>query len=217
MKRSSLLLAGVLLSSALPLAARADNQQGWYGAVTGGISSYGNSQDDENDLQNQLASEGIQADVHVDDNPAAIALGIGYHFDENFALEADWLDLGQATAHVHAFSPSDFFIHEDAEASGLVLDAYGLIPVSRRVSLFGKLGLFNYSLDENLSSDQPLPPPTHFSASGTTWDLGVGVEIHFTPGFGMRAGFSSYRHVGDANTTGRENIGLGYAQLYVNF
>lgn len=211
-----MLIAGLLLSGALPLMAQADNYQGWYGSLTTGVSSYGNSQDDEANLENQLAQEGISAHAYVNDNPGAFGLGLGYHFSPNFALEADWLDLGRATANIHAFSPQDFFIHQDADAQGVAVDAYGLIPISRSVSLFGKLGAFNYNLSEHLSSDQPLPPPTRFSASGTTWDVGLGAEIHFSRDIGMRAGFTSYRHVGDANT-GRENIGLAYAQVYLNF
>lgn len=217
MKRTLGICAALASLGALPLMAHADNYQGWYGSVTGGISSYGNSRDDEDDLENQLANEGISARAHVDDNPAALGLGIGYHVNPNFALEADWLDLGRATANVHAFAPADFFIHQDADAQGVTVDAYGLIPINHVVSLFGKVGLFNYTLDEHLSSDQPLPPPTDFSVSGTTWDLGVGAEIHFTPMMGLRAGFTSYRHVGDANTTGRQNLGLAYAQFYLNF
>ena len=217
MKRTLGIVAALSALGALPLMAHADNYQGWYGSLTGGISSYGNSQDDEDDLENQLAQEGIAAHAHVDDNPGAIGLGIGFHFNENFALEADWIDLGQATADVHAFAPTQFFIHQTAEAQGLAVDAYGLIPISRTVSLFGKVGLFNYNLDEHLSSDTPLPPPTDFSSNGNTWDIGIGAEIHFTPSVGMRAGYTSYRKVGDPNTTGRENIGLGYAQVYINF
>lgn len=217
MKRTLGIFAALASLGALPLMAQADNYQGWYGSLTTGISSYGNSQDDEDDLENQLASEGISAHAYVNDNPAAFGLGLGYHFNPNFALEADWLDLGRATAHVHVFSPSDYFIHQDADAQGVTVDAYGLIPIVRTVSLFGKVGLFNYTLDEHLSSDQPLPPPTRFSASGTTWDFGVGAEIHFTPDLGLRAGYTTYRHVGDANTTGRQNLGLVYGQFYLNF
>ena len=197
--------------------AQAGNHQGWYGSLTGGISNYGNSQDDENSLENQEAQQGVTARAHVNDNPGAFGLGIGYHFNPDFALEADWLDLGQATADIHTFSPTETFFHQDADAQGLVVDAYGLVPVSRSVSLFGRLGAFNYNLQEHEALDQPLPPPTDFSANGTTWDAGIGAEIHFTPDVGLRAGFTSYRHVGDANTTGRENIGLGYGQVYINF
>src|ERR1700722_912183 len=105
MKRSTLLYAGLMLSAALPLAANAGNFEGWYGAMTLGISNYGNQQDDENSIQSQLAQEGVQANVHVDDNPGALGLGIGYHFNPNFALELNFLDLGDASAHVHEFSP----------------------------------------------------------------------------------------------------------------
>ena len=216
MKRCVLLCAGVLLSALLPLTASADNFQGWYGAVTLGVSSYGNQQDDENSIQQQLAQEGVQADVHVDDNPGALGLGFGYHFNPNFALEANYIDLGDAAAHVHEFSPAFANLTEHLDASGVSVDAIGLIPLSERVSLFGKLGAFNYHLDDSVDADfftGPQPP----DANGTTWDLGAGVEIHFARSLGMRAGFTSYRHVGDANTTGKQNIGLGYAQLYFNF
>lgn len=216
MKRSTLLSAGLLLSAALPLAANAGNFEGWYGSMTLGVGSYGNQQDDENSIQSQLAQEGIQANVHVDDNPGAFGLGLGYHFNPNFALEVDYLDLGDAHAHVYEFSPVNASLTEHLDASGVDVDAIGLIPLTERVSLFGKLGLFNYHLDDRIDADVftgPQPP----DANGTTWDLGAGVEIHFIRSLGMRAGYTSYRQVGDSNTTGKQNIGLVYGQLYYNF
>lgn len=211
-----MLFAGLLLSAALPLAAQADNEHGWYGAMTLGVSSYGNSQDDEDNLQSELNSEGIQANVHVDDNPAAFSLGLGYHFNDNFALEVSYLDLGDATAHVHVFSPGNFGLTEHLDASGATVDAIGLIPVSERVSLFGKLGMFNYSLNDRIDSDQAIGPQPP-DASGTTWDWGLGVQIKISRMVGIRAGYSNYHGVGDANTTGKQNIGLAYGQVYLNF
>ncbi len=216
MKRYILLSAAVSLSLALPLAASADNFQGWYGAATLGVSSYGNSQDDEDSIRSQLGQEGFQSDVHVDDNPGAVGLGLGYHFNPNFALEANYVDLGDATAHVFVFSPEQFDLREHLDASGLSVDAIGLIPLSERVSLFGKIGAFSYHLDDSIDSDVPTGPQPP-DANGTTWDAGIGVEIHFSQSLGMRAGYTSYRQVGDSNTTGKQNIGLGYAQLYFNF
>jgi opacity protein-like surface antigen len=210
------LIAGLLLSTALPLAAQADNSQGWYGAMSLGVSSYGNSQDDEDQLRSELAAQGIQADVHVDDNPAALGIGLGYRFTPSFALEANYLDLGEATAHVHVFSPSDFFLRERLDASGVTLDAIGLMPVSDHVSLFGKLGAFGYTLDDSIDSDVPTgpqPPDAH----GTSWDWGLGVQVWITRMVGIRAGYSNYHGVGDENTTGKQNIGLVYGQVYLNF
>ena len=214
--RKSTLIAALLLSAGLPLAAQADDTQGWYGAMSLGVSSYGNSQDDEDQLRSELDSEGLQADVHVDDNPAAFGLGLGYRFDPDFALEADYLDLGEATAHVHVFSPSDFFLRERLDASGVTLDAIGLLPVSEHVSLFGKLGLFSYTLDDGIDSDVPTGPQPS-DASGTTWDWGLGVQVSITRMVGIRAGYSNYHGVGDENTTGKQDIGLVYGQVYLNF
>lgn len=121
-----MLIAGLLLSIALPLAAEADNEHGWYGVLSLGVSSYGNSQEDEDNIRSDLNSQGILADVHVDDNPSAIGVGLGNHFSDNFALEANYIDLGDATAHVHVFSPSDFDFREHLHASGVTLDAIGL-------------------------------------------------------------------------------------------
>jgi OOP family OmpA-OmpF porin len=214
--RKKMFVAGLFLCAALPLAAQADNEHGWYGALSLGVSSYGNSQDDEDDIRSQLNSQGQQADVHVDDNPAALGVGLGYHFSDNFALEADYLDLGEATAHVHVFSPSDFFLRERLDASGVTLDAIGLAPLSERVSLFGKLGLFSYSLDDSIDSDVPTGPQPP-DARGTTWDWGLGVQVKITRTVGIRAGYSNYHGVGDADTTGKQNIGLVYGQVYLNF
>jgi OOP family OmpA-OmpF porin len=196
--------------------AHADNFQGWYIDGTLGVSSYGNSQDDEDDIRSDLNQRGFQANVHVDDNPGAAGIGVGYHFNPNFALEANYLDLGDATAHAFVFSPEQFDLREHLDASGLDVAAIGLIPVSERVSLFGKLGLFSYHLDDSIDSDGPAGPQPP-NANGTTWDAGIGVEVHFDRSLGMRAGFTSYRQVGDSSTTGKQDIGLGYAQLYFNF
>jgi len=211
-----MLIAGMLLSAALPLAAQADNEHGWYGAMSLGVSSYGNSQDDEDNIRSTLDSQGIQADVHVDDNPGAIGVGLGYHFSDDFALEANYIDLGDATAHVHVFSPGDFDFREHLDASGVTLDAIGLMPVSERVSLFGKLGLFNYTLDDSIDSDVPTGPQPP-NARGTTWDLGLGVQVKITRMVGIRAGYTNYHGVGDEDTTGKQNIGLVYGQVYLNF
>ncbi|HEY3858199.1 MAG TPA: outer membrane beta-barrel protein [Gammaproteobacteria bacterium] len=210
-----LLIAGLLLSAGLPLVASADNFQGWYLDGMLGVSSYGNSQDDEDSIQSGLAQQGTEANVHVDDNPGAIGIGFGYHFNPYFALEANYLDLGDATSHIHFFAPVEGSSTEHLDASGGSLDAIGLIPLSERVSLFGKVGAFDYHLDDTVDADFPVQHQFP-DANATTWDLGAGVEIHFDRGLGMRAGYTSYQQVGDSKT-GKQNIGLGYAQLYFNF
>lgn len=210
------IVAGLLFATALPSIVQASDYTGGYGAFALGVSSYGNSTNDERDLESQLAAQGIQANATVNDNPAGFTLGAGYRFNRYFALEANYVDLGTATADVDVVSPAVFNLKEDAHATGETLDAIGSIPVSQRVSLFGKLGLFDYSFKETLSSSVAIPL-SNASASGSTYDLGMGVEISFTDRLGLRAGLTQYHQVGDSSSTGRQNLGLAYAQLVVNF
>ncbi|MGA9851791.1 MAG: outer membrane beta-barrel protein [Gammaproteobacteria bacterium] len=216
MKRKWYLL-GFLFQSVigLPLAAIAA-PNGWYGTFTAGVSSYGNSQNDEKNIESQLAHYGIQSVASVNDNPAGLGLGVGYRFNDYFALEGNYMDLGTATATINVTSPPIFTIKEDIRAKGETLDFLGFIPVSQSVQLFGKLGVFDYSLDETLNSNIPVPL-TNNSANGTTYDFGIGVDIRFTGHVGLRAGLTQYYRVGNQNTTGQENIGLAYAQLVFNF
>jgi OOP family OmpA-OmpF porin len=192
------------------------NESGWYGAASLGVSSYGNSQDDENDLESELAAQSIQSTATVNDNPAGFMLGLGYQFNHYLAVEGSYVDLGQATANVAVTSPAVVSIEEDAQATGESLDLLGLLPVSERVRLFGRLGVFNYSLDETLSSSVPVPL-TNPSSSGTTFDWGVGVDIRFTQLLGLRAGLTQYHNVGDGSTTGKQDIDLVYAELLLHF
>lgn len=207
---------GVLFAAALPFAAQAADT-GWYVTVTGGVSAYGNSSDDERQLQSDLAASGISADVTVNDNATAVGFGGGYQFNRYVAVEANYINLGTATADVFVFSPATFTVHEDLKAYGETLDVVGMLPVSEKmVSLFVKGGLFSYKMEQTASASVPAPG---FGASntGTTFDLGVGVDLRFTDLLGMRAGITQYHGVGDENTTGKSNIGLAYAQLVLHF
>jgi len=217
MKRS-IIAIGVLCAAALPLAAQAADhpESGWYLGVTGGVSSYGNSSDDERNLQSELAQEGIQSTVTVDDNATAWGVGGGYQFNRYAAVELNYVDLGNATADIFVTSPAVVTLHETNRAKGETLDVIGMFPVSQMVSIFVKGGLFNYKLEQTLSADVAIPAES-VSATGTTFDIGVGVDLRFTDTWGLRAGFTQYHGVGDDNTTGKSNIGLAYAQLVLHF
>jgi OOP family OmpA-OmpF porin len=205
----------MLFVGALPSITQANDYTGGYGVFALGISSYGNSANDESDLESELASQGIQANATVNDNPAGFTIGAGYRFNRYVALEANYVDLGTATASIDVISPAVFNVKEDIHATGETLDVLGSIPVSQRVSLFGKLGLFDYNIKETLSSNVAIPLQ-NLSTNGSTYDLGVGVEISFTDRLGLRAGLTQYHKVGDSST-GQQNLGLAYAQLVLNF
>lgn len=207
------LLSLAVLAAALPSAAFADAGN-WYGLVGAGASSYGNSSNDENSLVSGLAQEGITATANVDDNATGWTLGVGYKFNRYVAVELGYVDFGSANATVNVTQPQVFSLSESVEAKGESLDVVGFLPFSERFSLFGKFGLFNYNLDDTLSAPIPVTNP---SASGSTYDIGIGADISLSRRFSLRAGLTQYHGVGDENTTGKSNIGFAYGELVVNF
>ncbi|MGH8370348.1 MAG: outer membrane beta-barrel protein [Gammaproteobacteria bacterium] len=208
-------LSLAFMLAALVLSAPA-NAGGPYGDVALGVGAYGNSKNDAADLQSQLSQEGILSNVTVEDGTIGATLGLGYRFDRYVALEVDYVDLGTATATVDVYSPSVATFKQDNQATGETLDLIGFIPLTQRISLFGKVGAFSYTLKETLHSSIPLLVG-NLSYSATTTEFGSGVEIDFTPRLGLRSGISVYSEVGDKDTTGRTNIGFAYAQLVVSF
>lgn len=218
--KKSIIAFGVLCVSGLPLAAHADDSfkvSGWYLGVTGGVSSYGNASDDERNLESELASQGITSTASVNDNASAWAVGGGYQFNRYVAVEVNYVDLGTPTADIFVTAPAIATFHEEMKAKGETLDVVGMLPVSEQmVSLFVKGGLFSYKLDQTLTANVSIPAFNE-STSGTTFDLGVGVDLRFTDLLGLRAGITQYHGVGDENTTGKSNIGLAYAQLVLHF
>lgn len=216
MKRAPFFLLFALLA-ATPLASQAYDPQGWYAGFGLGISRYGNQHDDEQSIDQSLAQQGFSASTDVNDNPLGLDLGIGYRFNRYFALEANYIDLGRATAHSYVSSPGFFTINQHLDASGGSFDGLVFIPVSERVSLFGKLGLFDYSFHTHADADFVGAPVFDDTANGSTFDAGVGVEIRLDRDLALRAGLTQYHGVGDVNTTGKQNIGYGYARLILGF
>lgn len=208
-------LSLVFMLGTLALSANV-NADGLYGDVALGVGAYGNSKNDAADLQSQLSQEGILSDVTVQDGTIGATLGLGYRFDRYVALEVNYVDLGTATATADVYSPAVATFKQDTQATGETLDLVGLIPLTQRISLFGEVGAFSYTLKETLHASIPLSM-SNLSYSATTAEFGSGVEIDFTPRLGLRSGITVYSEVGDKDTTGRSNIGFAYAQLVVNF
>lgn len=63
----------------------------------------------------------------------------GYRVNDNFAIEASYVYLGEAEDEMPPIWT--------AEVTGLNFSAVGLLPVSSQVDLFAKIGMFKWELD----------------------------------------------------------------------
>ena len=124
----------------------------------------------------KISDDGFDdAGIDVDDSDTGIKIFGGYSFNNNFAIELSYFDLGEVSGSFN----DPFFgnISFDVGISGFNASAVGRLPVSDTFSLFGKLGFASYDLDGRATvagfgsgSD---------STSETDLSYGVGAALSF--------------------------------------
>jgi OOP family OmpA-OmpF porin len=133
--------------------------------------------------------------VDFDDGDTGFKVFGGYNFNQNFAVEASYFDLGEASGSFDDFGDT---VNFDVGVSGLNVSAVGVLPLSNMFSLFGKLGYASYDVDAHVSivgfgsaSD---------SASESDLTYGVGAALGFAERFEARVEFEAINvDGGDAN------------------
>lgn len=107
------------------------------------------------------------------DSPTAYGVFVGHTFSPNFAVEAEYLSLGEIGGGGGT-----------AESSGFSVSGVGSFPIDEQFSLFGKLG---YAM---ITSE--------FSGGGTdsksnALTYGLGGQYNVSPTAGIRLGWDNYK------------------------
>lgn len=113
----------------------------------------------------------------------------GYQFNRHLAVEAGYVDFGKATVSA---TLAGVPVTSRIETSAWELVGVGLLPLTERFSIYGKLGLFRYESDATTSG--AFVGAT--SASGTEFTLGAGVQYAITSNFAARFEWQHYTDVG---------------------
>jgi len=152
---------------------------GWY---AGG--SIGESKTDCN-------TNGV-AGASRDDKDTGFRVFGGYNFNQHFAAEFGYADLGKVTASAGGAS---------AEVKNTAWDvmAVGIIPLAEKFSLYGKLGW--YFADSKLSGD--LLGSASQNSNNATYGIGAGYD--FNRNLGLRAEWQRYGNVGGDNVGGKSD------------
>jgi len=120
-KHLNILLAAVLAVGVT--AAQADQHES---PVYGGLSLGVTSLDD-----GKLGSL-----VNLDDSDETFSLFVGYKFNENFAVEGGWSELGDYT-----------YDGGNLEVEAFTFDLVGILPVDEQISVFAKAGVARVDYD----------------------------------------------------------------------
>jgi OOP family OmpA-OmpF porin len=167
-------LAALALTASM--AARADVEPGFY--LGAGV---GTTKIDDDSFDG----------INFDDSDTGFKVFGGYSFNQNFAVEASYFDLGEASGN---FEDVSF----DVGVSGFNVSAVGVLPLTDMFSLFGKLGYAFYDLDAHAT----IVGVGSGSASDSQSDLayGVGASLGFAERWEARVEFEAINvDNGDAN------------------
>lgn len=140
-KISALLLSMAALS---PLAAHAEGSN-WYAVISVGQSTYDVDKSDFDDVINGTAYI-TTVNSRLDDSDTGYKIQAGYKFNENFAIEGGYIDLGRMTYNTGVGSSAPTLISitgnsgAELKAYGFNAEAVGILPLGAGFSVFGKAG-----------------------------------------------------------------------------
>lgn len=123
----------------------------------------------------------------------------GYKVNSNFAIEAEYINLGKFSGTGNAVS---------LDGSGFGVSAVGIAPFGNGFSVNGKIGITNTTSNLTAGPGFVLLVPASESKTGVSF--GVGAEYEFTPNAAVRLSYTSYQYsAGGGFLTGRfANLGL---------
>jgi len=197
-----------LAAIASPLAMAAD--PGWYLGANIGQSR---AKIDDARITSGLLGSGFNTSSIADDNrDTGYKIFGGYQFNENFAVEGGYFDLGRfgfTATTVPAGTLSG-----NIKLRGVNLDLVGTVPITERFSAFGRVGL-NYAQARDNFTGAGAVSVLNASPSkrDTNLKLGLGLQYALTPALGMRLEAERYRindAVGNKGDVDLVSLGLVY-------
>lgn len=186
--RSTLFCSSLIISTAVM--GTAAHAEGLYVLAAGGVSKF-NLDVSRNDFSNVLTD--ADADVtsaSLDTRDAAYKLQLGYQFNENFAIEGGYIDLGETlysanyTDIVSASGKSSAAL----EVKGFNLDALLTLPINAGFSIFFKGGLLLADIDGSWNDY----PTNGTVASSQTFSTS---ETKVRPNFGFGVAYNFVKHL----------------------
>lgn len=150
--------------------------------------------------------------VPCDDHDTAWRVFAGYQFNNWFALEMGFADLGAATGAgiMNTGTPGDFSV---AVEEAWDLSAVLLFPVAERLSLLGRVGMYRARMvvEERAAGF----PDIHQAGTNSGFTYGAGAEFRLGK-LGLRAEWQRYENVGVA-ATGEDDIDVLSVALLFRF
>ena len=151
-----------------------------------------------------LLTRGLTSTTLIESHDTAWKLFGGYQFNENFAVEAAYHDLGTFKGITSVTAPAAATVGGKWDAYAGSLSAVGIYPLVKQLSVFGKAGFAVSRVKVDV------PAATPYSASATRLQplLGIGARFDITKAIAVRAEFERFNNVGDGDKTGQSPVNV---------
>ena len=146
-------------------------------------------------IEEACESSGISV-VSCEDSDTSFKVYGGAKLHRNFAFELAYVYMGESVVKDNV----DTLV---IEATGLNASVFGIIPASRNIDLFGKVGLMYWEAEKSSSGTSN---GTIASSEGADITFGFGANVGVSRTFALRAEFEKFRKVGGEMTTGESAV-----------
>lgn len=139
----------------------------------------------------------------VNDTATAVMIGAGYKFVPQASVEVAYL---KASDYTYKAAFAQGTATESISGSGIGVNLVGYLPLGEKVDLYGKLGIWSFSVDDTATISAAGFAQAKASSSNTTPMIGVGLEFKVTPQFAIRAEYDHFSKIGDDSTIGSSKL-----------
>ena len=199
------------------------NRVGPYAAAMFGQTTYPNDQTQyEQVLINEILAQNDPTQnltSSSEDSDVGYQATFGYRFTRYLAAELALAQFGSAEARANAdMDFGDGFVPVSLRlafnAGGPMFSVLGILPLSDKFELYGRVGYLFASSEREFSSRVDGQRGGGFGPKADSQDvvLGVGASYHFNQVYSVRLEYQQIDEVGELNTSGVEdlrNVGIG--------
>lgn len=147
-------------------------------------------------------------DARVDGKDGAFKLFGGYQFNQNFALEAALVDLGDVSySGFFTGTPGGTVSGGRIQNSGLNLSAVGVVPLGQRFVLFGKVGMFLWYSE---AADVTGGVAFYSEEDGADLSVGLGASVAIGQRVSLRAEWERF----DMSNVDVDLVTFGFAYRF---
>ena len=141
---------------------------------------------------------GFDSATSVDDRSTAYTLRFGYRFNQYFALEGGYTDLGDFSATVRSLCIANSAclteVGTKTSIDGFLVNAVGTWPIARHFELNASAGAIYREMKVSLS--EPVLGRSSISDTGTVMKFGIGIGVPINDRLAIGLDLTQYRDVG---------------------